>query len=85
MRERRSGRIDHIEKLHIYQAIPSVQAYFIVHQDQRQVERYWRDDLGDGWQFEIITSGSLPIPCIGQDLALDAIYPPVERALAPKF
>jgi Uma2 family endonuclease len=82
---RRSVRIDHTEKLHVYQAIPSVQAYLIVHQNRRQVERYLRDDLADRWHSEVITSGSVPIPCIGQDLALDAIYPPVDRAMAPEF
>ena len=81
---RRSVRIDHTEKLHVYQTIPSVQAYLIVHQDRQHVERYWRDNLGRGWQFEVITSGSVPIPCIGQDLALDAIYPPVSRSSAPE-
>ena len=69
----RSGRIDHTEKLEIFQAIPSVQAYLIVHQRERRVERHWRDADGS-WQVEAISSGSVPIPCIGGDLALDAIY-----------
>ena len=69
----RSGRIDHTEKLEIYEAIPSVQAYLIVHQRERRVERHWRDADGT-WQVEAITSGSVPVPCIGRDLALDAIY-----------
>ncbi len=69
----RSGRIDHTEKLETYQAIPSVQAYLIVHQRQRRVERHWRDADG-AWQLQVITSGSVPIPCIGVELALDAIY-----------
>jgi Uma2 family endonuclease len=73
----RSGRIDHTEKLEIYQGIPSVQAYLIVHQRQQRVERQWRDADGT-WQMEVITSGSVPIPCIGLDLALDAIYADVE-------
>jgi Uma2 family endonuclease len=73
----RSGRIDHTEKLEIYQGIPSVQAYLIVHQRQQRVERHWRDADGT-WQMEVITSGSVPIPCIGLDLALDAIYADVE-------
>jgi len=69
----RSGRIDHTEKLEIYQSIPSVQAYLIVHQHERRVERHWRDADGT-WRMEVIARGSVPIPCIGFDLALDAIY-----------
>ena len=45
----RSGRIDHTEKLEIYQAMPSVQADLIVHQHRRRVERHWRDADGS-WQ-----------------------------------
>jgi len=69
----RSGRIDHTEKLEIYQSIPSVQAYLIVHQHERRVERHWRDADGT-WRMEVIARGSVPIPCVGLDLALEAIY-----------
>jgi Uma2 family endonuclease len=71
----RSLRIDHSEKLQVYQLIPSVQAYVIIHQHQRRVERRWRDAEGT-WQVEVITSGSVPLPRIGFDLALDALYGP---------
>ena len=69
----RSGRIDRTEKLEIYQGIPSVQAYLIVHQRERRLEHHWRDADGT-WQMEVITRGSVPIPCIGFDLPLEAIY-----------
>ena len=69
----RSGRIDHTEKLEIYQSIPSVQAYLIVYQHERRVECHWCDADGT-WRMEVIARGSVPIPCIGLDLALDAIY-----------
>jgi Uma2 family endonuclease len=75
---RGSVRLDRTEKLEIYQGLPSVQAYLIVHQRQRRVERHWRDADGT-WQMEAITSGSVPIPCLGLDLALDAIYAGVAR------
>jgi Uma2 family endonuclease len=74
---RRSIRIDQTEKLEIYQRLPSVQAYLVVHQQQRRVERHWRD-ADDTWQHEVITSGSVPIPCIGFGLPLDAIYADLE-------
>jgi Uma2 family endonuclease len=69
----RSVRVDQTEKLEIYQSLPSVQVYLVVHQRQRRVERHWRDADGN-WQAETITSGSVPIPCIGFDLPLEAIY-----------
>lgn len=74
----RSVRIDQTEKLEIYQGLPSVQAYLVVHQRQQRVERHWRDADGN-WQAETITSGSVPIPCIGFDLALEVIYAGVAR------
>lgn len=70
---RGSVRIDQTEKLEIYQGLPSVQAYLIVHQHQRRVERYWRDADGS-WHAETLTSGSVPIPCINIDLPLDTTY-----------
>jgi Uma2 family endonuclease len=70
---RRSVRIDQTEKLEICQSLPSVQAYLVVHQQQRRVERHWRGASGT-WQVEPVTSGSVPIPCIGFELPLDALY-----------
>ena len=55
-----------------------MQTYLIVHQRERRVECHWRDADG-AWQLQTITSGSVPIPCIGLDLALDAIYTGVTR------
>jgi Uma2 family endonuclease len=74
----RSVRIDQTEKLEIYQGLASVQAYLVVHQRQQRVEGHWRDADGN-WQAETITSGSVPIPCIGFDLVLEAIYAGVAR------
>lgn len=70
---RRSTRIDQTEKLEIHQAIPSVQAYLIVHQREQRGERHWRGADGT-WQVEAITSRSVPLPCIDFDLPLEAIY-----------
>jgi Uma2 family endonuclease len=71
---RGSTRIDHTEKLQVYQSLPSVRAYLIVHQGQQRIERHWRADGDEAWQAEVITSGSVPIPCIGLELTLDVIY-----------
>jgi len=72
----RSMRIDHIEKLHAYRAIPSVQAYVIVHQQRRRVERHWRD-ADDTWHRELLISGSVAVPCVGAELSLDDVYGPI--------
>ena len=70
---RGSGRIDRGEKLEIYQSLPSVQAYLIVHQQQPRIECSWREADGT-WQAETLTSGSVSIRCINFDLALETIY-----------
>jgi hypothetical protein len=48
--------------------------YVIVHQQQRRVERHWRDAVADPWQVAVITSGPVPISGIGFDLPIDTIY-----------
>jgi Uma2 family endonuclease len=65
--------IDRREKLHAYLTMPSVEAYLIVQQDERRVERHWR--AAGAWQLELIADrGVVPIPWLELDLSLDAIY-----------
>ena len=66
-------RTDRREKLAAYRRHPSVQAYLIVEQGERLVERHWRDDAG-AWQHETLTSGAIPIPCPPTALSIDEIY-----------
>ena len=70
---RGSGRIDRGEKLDLYQSLSSVQAYLIVHQRLRRVERWWRDQAG-AWQTATHTADAVPIPCIDLALPLETIY-----------
>ena len=66
-------RIDRGEKLQAYRRIPTLESYLIVSQDQRRVERHWRQD--DEWHLElIINDGVVPFPCVGVELSLDDIY-----------
>lgn len=68
-------KIDRREKLMVYKRIPELRAYLIVEQEERRVDRYWRD--GTEWRHEtIVERGTLPIPCEGLDVALtlDEIY-----------
>ena len=68
-------RLDRGEKLEAYTGIPSLQAYLVVWQDQRRVERHWRHD--DEWHLEtIVDDGVVLFPCIDVELTLDDIYGP---------
>jgi hypothetical protein len=71
----RSARIDRTEKLEIYQAIPSVQAYVIVHQQEQRVESYARASAG-GFEapLQLGPDASLDLPCINTRLSVAAIY-----------
>ena len=80
-------RIDRGEKLLAYRGIETLRLYLIVEQDQRLVERHWRDESG-AWQHERVTDasgGRIPVPAPTTILTLDAIYegvdvPPVVTA-----
>jgi Uma2 family endonuclease len=66
-------RTDRGEKLQAYRRIPTLESYLIVSQEQRRVERHWRQD--DEWHLElIINDGVVPFPCVGVELSLDDIY-----------
>lgn len=64
-------RIDRREKLLAYQTIPSLQAYWLVAQNQRRVEIYRRRDQ---WRPDIFTSGEVALDCLDGTLSMNAIY-----------
>ena len=70
-------RTDRHEKLDAYKRIPSLGAYLIISQEERRVDRYWRDAAGE-WRREfIVDHGTVPLPCEplgGMSLTLDEIY-----------
>lgn len=66
----RDGR----EKLAAYQSIPSLNAYLLVDQDRRRVERYHRDEDGGWLHATLIGDSSVPVPCPETDLLLADIY-----------
>jgi Uma2 family endonuclease len=73
-------RIDRGEKLLAYRAIETLRLYLIVEQDQRLVERHWRDGAG-AWQHESVTDaagGRIPVSAPSTILTLDAIYEGVD-------
>ncbi|CAM3689511.1 Uma2 family endonuclease [Deinococcus frigens] len=64
---------DRVGKYGIYTAIPSLQTYLIVEQDERRVYAYQRD--GPKWNLsELSGGGEVQIPCLGRTLTLDEIY-----------
>ncbi len=65
---------DRREKLLVYKKIPSLKAYLIVDQDNRRVERHWRDETGEWRQGGLADEGRVPIPCPETELTLAEIY-----------
>ena len=66
--------IDRREKMLAYRKIPTLRAYLIVAQDERRVERHWRDESGEWRQGEAVGEGFVPIPCPETKLPLAEIY-----------
>lgn len=66
--------IDRREKLVAYKRMPTLEAYVIVEQDDRRVQRHWRDEEGVWWDAEVSGEGQVPLPCPETTLTLDDIY-----------
>jgi Uma2 family endonuclease len=77
-----TARTDHGEKLRAYQSIPALRAYLIVSQRELRVVRYWRSDELGAWFRDDMTEDAVFIPCLGLDLALDAMYADIDCWLA---
>ncbi len=50
---------DRREKLMVYKGIASLNAYLIIDQMQRQVDRHWRDATGE-WRHDVIVEWRRP-------------------------
>lgn len=68
-----TARSDRTDKLLAYRGIPALEAYLIVEQAWRRVERHYRDANGI-WQRQNIQEGSVPVPCLDAKITLDEIY-----------
>jgi Uma2 family endonuclease len=73
-----SGRIDRGEKLDAYRRLESLQAYLVVDQRRRRVDRHWRDSAAIWQREEYRVEGIVPIACIDATLTLDEIYEGVD-------
>ena len=66
---------DRREKLMVYRQIPSVEAYLVVDQELRRVERHFRDENGLWHRADLAEKGTFPVPCpSGTELTLAEIY-----------
>ncbi len=65
--------IDRREKMLNYRKIPSLQAYLIVDQNRRWIERHWRDENGE-WRQGGLDQGSMPVPCPETTLPFEEVY-----------
>jgi Uma2 family endonuclease len=73
-----TAAIDRREKVTNYRRIPTLQAYLVVDQRRRRVDRHWRDERGEWWHVTIAGSGDVPVPCPELTLTLDEIYEGVQ-------
>lgn len=70
-------RTDRGEKLAAYLQTESLRGYLVVEQHRRHVTAYERD--GTSWRRdEIMTSGTIRLPCLDGELSLDDVYAGVE-------
>jgi Uma2 family endonuclease len=68
-----TAEVDHGAKLEEYTHLPSLQAYAIVAQTQRQVVLYERGQ--DGWTFRVLQGdGEFEVRCLQTRLSLQQIY-----------
>ncbi|WP_165874416.1 Uma2 family endonuclease [Rubrobacter taiwanensis] len=66
---------DRREKLMVYRQIPSVEAYLIIEQDRKRVERHFRGEDGLWRKADLVDVGRFPVPCPPDtELTLDEVY-----------
>lgn len=69
---------DRREKLFWYRQLRSLQAYIMIAQDERHVERHFRNAHGQ-WENAVLTGdGIVPFPCPEFELTIDVIYEGVD-------
>ena len=73
-----TASIDRREKVTNYRRIPSLQAYVVIDQRRRRVDRHWRDEHGEWWHVTVAGNGEVRLPCPELRLTLDEIYEGVQ-------
>ena len=69
-----TSKVDRGAKLKEYCALPSLQYYCLVAQDEVSVELFHRNEHGWEYDFYLNLSDSLPLPFFGTNIALKDIY-----------
>ena len=65
---------DRREKLAAYKRMPGLEAYLIVSQERKWIERHFRAADGTWRRADLVDEGRFPVPCPETDLSLVAIY-----------
>ena len=65
---------DRREKVFMYRQVPALQAYMILFQDQKRLQRHYRDARGSWRNAEVYGDGLVPFPCPDITLSLNDIY-----------
>ena len=65
---------DRREKLAAYKRMPGLEAYLIVSQDRRWVERHFRAEDGAWRRADLVDTGRFSVPCPEMELTLAEIY-----------
>ena len=69
---------DRREKLAAYKRMPGLEAYLIVSQDRRWVERHFRGEDGTWRRADLVDEGRFSVPCPETNLSLAEIYEGLE-------
>ena len=71
---------DRREKALVYKSLSGLEAYLVVHQASRRVERHWRGEDG-AWRYsDVVDEGRVPAPCPEAELTLGEIYEGLDPA-----
>ena len=72
-------RTDRGEKVDAYLGVPSLRAYLVVEHDRPYVTFYTRGDGDAAWEREeLVTAGTMHVPCVDSTISLEAIYAGVD-------
>ncbi|MDE2852824.1 MAG: Uma2 family endonuclease [Chloroflexota bacterium] len=71
---------DRVDKLDLYFAVPSIEAYLIVEQDRPRADLYTRSE--DGWRLRVFNRKDdvIPLPMLECELPLAQVYRGIEFA-----
>lgn len=75
-----SAMRDRVDKLDLYFAVPSIEAYLIIDQDRPRADLYTRAD--EGWHVRVFNrvEDAIPLPMLDCELTLAQVYRGIEFA-----